>query len=256
MTRPISAGAAFTMDLVPGTVITVPVGPAVAPEAQDLVEVDIMYLTGVTNPNVEAAAAMRPGLGLLATPASGAAKRTGHYVAWGADNGCFAEHKTGRPFDADAWLAWLAARPDVDRCLFAALPDRVGDAVATLKRSSQYVDQVLDLGYRPALVAQEGLEDLVDEVPWSTIGCLFIGGEFDEWKLGPAAAELVAEANQRGVWTHMGRVNSWKRITYAASIGCDSADGTFLARAPTVNLPRMLSWIDRIAAGEHLRGPA
>ena len=30
----------------------------------------------------------------------------------------------------------------------------------------------------------------------------------------------------RGKWVHMGRVNSTRRIRYAASIGCDSVDGT------------------------------
>jgi hypothetical protein len=43
----------------------------------------------------------------------------------------------------------------------------------------------------------------------------------------------------------MGRVNSQKRFSYAQSIGCDSADGTFLAFGPTQNLPRLLSWVGR-----------
>ncbi len=29
---------------------------------------------------------------------------------------------------------------------------------------------------------------------------------------------------------------------YAAAIGCDSADGTYLTFGPDVNLPRLLSW--------------
>jgi hypothetical protein len=37
------------------------------------------------------------------------------------------------------------------------------------------------------------------------------------------------EARRRGVWTHMGRVNSERRLRYAALIGCQSADGTYLA---------------------------
>jgi hypothetical protein len=54
---------------------------------------------------------------------------------------------------------------------------------------------------------------------------LFIGAS-TEWKLGPSAEALVAQAKDRGKWVHMGRVNSHRRIRYAASIGCDSVDGT------------------------------
>ena len=45
-------------------------------------------------------------------------------------------------------------------------------------------------------------------------------------QLGPEVEQLVAEARARNVWVHMGRVNSLRRLVYAASIGCDSIDGT------------------------------
>jgi hypothetical protein len=45
-------------------------------------------------------------------------------------------------------------------------------------------------------------------------------------KLGPEVEAIVAEARARNVWVHMGRVNSLRRLAYAASIGCDSVDGT------------------------------
>jgi hypothetical protein len=66
-----------------------------------------------------------------------------------------------------------------------------------------------------------------------------IGGS-TSWKLGPAAASLAAQARRLGKWVHMGRVNSLKRLRYAASIGCDSADGTYLAFGPERNLSRLL----------------
>jgi hypothetical protein len=46
-----------------------------------------------------------------------------------------------------------------------------------------------------------------------------------------------------GKGTHMGRVNSNRRLQYAATIGCDSADGTYLAFGPDQNLPRLLWWL-------------
>ena len=54
---------------------------------------------------------------------------------------------------------------------------------------------------------------------------------------------IAAEAKARGKWIHMGRVNSERRYRYAADIGCDSADGTYLTFGPDQNLPRLMAWI-------------
>jgi hypothetical protein len=34
-----------------------------------------------------------------------------------------------------------------------------------------------------------------------------------------------------------------KRLRYAATIGCDSVDGTYLAYGPSRNLPNLLGWL-------------
>ena len=119
----------------------------------------------------------------------------------------------------------------------------VGDAAATLTRSAPWLSRIRGLGFPVAYVAQDGLPE--SSVPWDDIDALFIGGS-TEFKLGPVAADAVAEAKQRGKWVHMGRVNSRKRLRYAASIGCDSADGTYLVFAPEKNLSNMLRWLDEI----------
>lgn len=179
-------------------------------------------------------------LGQIATPAAGNVVPDGR--EWIADNSVF-----GGRYPGDApYLAWLAARQHLAPwCRFAAAPDVVGDAVATLARSAPMLPRIRALGFPVALVAQNGLERL--PVPWNDIDALFIGGD-TAWKLGPAAAALVAEAKSRGKWVHMGRVNSGRRLRYAADIGCDSADGTFLAFAPDLNLPRMRRWLADLAA--------
>jgi len=173
---------------------------------------------------------------MIATPKQGNRLPAG--VAWCADNGCFGK---GHPGD-EAWLAWLASYTPEERarCLFAVAPDVVGDAVATLERSAPWLQRIRDLGYPAALVAQNGLEDL--EIPWDTFDALFIGGD-TTWKLGPHARRIASEAKARGKWVHMGRVNSERRLRYADAIGCDSADGTFIAFGPDVNLPRALAWV-------------
>lgn len=189
---------------------------------------------------------MRDGLiGYMDTPAQGNARPEG--VAWAADNGCFG---AGYPGDA-AWLAWLASQ-DPDGCLFATAPDVVGDADATTARSLPFLPAIRALGYPAAYVAQDGLTS--DCCPWPEFDALFIGGS-TAWKLGPEARALVAVAKMRGKHIHLGRVNSERRYRYAAAIGCDSADGTYLTFGPDRNLPNLLAWT-RLADQPALTGVA
>jgi hypothetical protein len=180
--------------------------------------------------------------GLIAyidTPAQGNTRPKG--VVWAADNGCFGK---GYPGD-EAWLDWLRSHSaDAADCAFAVAPDVVADAAATLERSRPWLKEIRTLGYKAALVAQDGLEDL--PVPWDEFDVLFIGGS-TAWKLGRHARALTAEAKRRGKWVHMGRVNSLQRFRYAEAIGCDSVDGTFLTFGPKKNLPRLMHWIDDLA---------
>lgn len=180
---------------------------------------------------------MRHGeLGMIITPAEGRAPLDD--VVFGADNGCYG---SGYPGD-QRWLSWLAQWTRyADRCLWASAPDVVGDAAATLARSRPFLPRIRQLGLPAALVAQEGAEHL--RLPWEEFDVLFLGGLTAAWKLGPAAAELVAEARRRGKPVHMGRVNSQKRWNYAHSLGCTSVDGTCLTFAPDLNLVRVRRWI-------------
>lgn len=158
-------------------------------------------------------------------------------VAWCADNGCFGK---GYPGD-ERWFAWLESNAyRASSCVFAVAPDVVGDAVATLERSLPWLPKIRALGYPAAFVAQDGLENLV--IPWGDFDVLFVGGS-TEWKLGAEAARIVGQAKACGKWVHMGRVNSGRRFRYAQMIGCDSADGTTLAKFPDATLPDVLAWL-------------
>jgi len=176
-------------------------------------------------------------IGYIDTPLQGNARPDA--VTWCADNGCFSDK-----WDEEKWWAFLVANAHrASSCLFAVAPDVVGDAWRSHFRSWPWLAKIRDLGYPVAYVAQDGLENL--PVPWHDFDVLFIGGT-TEWKLGPAARELVAEAKRRGKWVHMGRVNSLRRYRYAEAIGCDSADGTFLTFGPDANLPRLLTWVGEV----------
>jgi hypothetical protein len=204
----------------------------------------VLYFANPCGPKV--VQAMREGhIGLIDTPRQRKRTQTDQAhdggALWCADNGCFSDN-----WDEEKWWQFLIDNAHrADSCLFAVAPDVVGDALATEERSTPWLSRIRELGYPVAYVAQDGLEDL--ELPWDgtdwwdSFDVLFIGGT-DDFKLGPSARRIVAQAKARGKWIHMGRVNSEKRYRYAHSIGCDSADGTFLTFGPNVNLPKVLAW--------------
>jgi len=194
-----------------------------------------IYLSGASRPELES----RSGFGFMRTPQIKNRPLAG---PWAADTGLFSA-KGERAFNLDSYLAWLDSQ-DASTCLFATAPDKICDPVETLRRSAPVFAAIRERGYKPAFVAQDGLEHIADQIPWDDFDVLFIGGS-TEWKLGPAAAALVREAKSRGKLVHMGRVNSERRYQYAARIGCDSVDGTFLAFGPEKNLPRLTGWVER-----------
>lgn len=215
---------------------------------------DIHYFA---NPVRGAVAHMAEGkhLGFIATPRQGNRLPAGSW--WIADNGMgpgragVIKGQAGKgAVTADELLRWLAryTPEERSRCLFATAPDVVGDAAATAERSGPLLAPIRALGFPVAYVLQDGQEDV--PVPWDRIDAVFVGGS-TEFKLGPIAAELCREAKRRGLWVHMGRVNSFKRLRYAASVSCDSADGTYLVYGArrgldNVNLPKLLGWLDAI----------
>jgi hypothetical protein len=158
-----------------------------------------------------------------------------------ADNGCFGK---GYPGD-DKWWAWLQTLPR-ERMRFAVAPDVLGDAAATLVRSAPWLPRIRALGVPVALVAQDGLE--FQDIPWDAFDVLFIGGG-TEWKLGPAATAIALDAKARGKQVHMGRVNSLRRLRIAALAGCDSADGTYIAFGPDLNMPKVFGWLAVVNGG-------
>lgn len=196
----------------------------------------MIYLSGCVRPELLAS----PDLGVILTPRMGNAPDLSRSL-FAIDNGCFSQPES---FDVGEYEAYMERwRGDQDRCLFVTAPDVVGDAEATWQRSKAVLPTIRAHGYKAALVAQDGLERM--DVPWDEFDCLFVGGS-TTWKLSEAAYELVRDADERGKWTHMGRVNSWRRLKAAAVSGYDSADGTHIAFGPDQLLPRVQGWLATI----------
>lgn len=233
-----------------------------------------MYLSGAST--AETRSSTRDNLGILAQPGNKVIADIDHGNAalFGADNGFYGLGAKADPTpeqDAAAearWATWVgtevAARAHA--CLFVTVPDvlrwvtledgrriPIGDAEATLARYAGLVDVVRGAGLPAALVAQDGLDFDADgvyagaeRVAWEDIDAVFVGGS-DDYKLGEDAARLCREARRRGLWVHVGRVNSRKRAAIVADY-VDSVDGTLLAFGPAANWPRLEAILDHFDA--------
>ncbi len=181
-----------------------------------------------------------PNLGVLSGP-----RRTYTNVEgwpWAADNDAYLA------WDRDRYVTMLDKIRGIPGCVFVTAPDVVGDAQATLERFNMWQSTLHNVGQPIAYVAQDGIE--FTGVPWDDIGALFIGGTTD-FKMGEQAARYAREGKRRGLWLHMGRVNTGIRIRYAKSLGCDSVDGTNFSMFRKTNLP----WALHLASSEQLWQP-
>lgn len=211
----------------------------------------MLYLSGTVRPELLG----RTDVGIILTPNSHREAKTewaGYAMTpWGADTGCFSQ-SGDRDFRVMPYLDWLEGmRAYQATCLFATAPDVVGDARQTWGRSRDVLPLIRDLGYPAALVAQDGIgKTLID---WPTFDAVFIGGS-DAFKTSNVVRWLCREAKGRGKYLHMGRVNSLRRMRLAESLGCDSADGTFIKFGPDVNLPKVERWIETMRQQPQLTG--
>lgn len=157
-------------------------------------------------------------LGRLLTPRDYArAEETLELMPVAADNRAFAgwhEQEFERMLDAVAGLALT----------FVVAPDVVGSHERTLDLWHAWAPRIRDRGLVPAFVLQDGWTETPEDA-----GAAFLGGG-DEFKLGPVGAAACQDAIARGLWLHVGRVNSAQRTAIAGSLGASSFDGTGYSR--------------------------
>jgi hypothetical protein len=144
------------------------------------------------------------------------------------DNGAYSG------FDATAFVGMLQRFYGRKGCRFVSCPDVVADAHATLQLWPFWSQLIRGVGFVPALVLQDGM--MSDDIPWPEVGAVFVGGS-TEWKLGEQARTLCAYAKSRGLWVHVGRVNSRQRIGEAYRMGADSFDGGQYSMFPDRRIP-------------------
>lgn len=192
----------------------------------------MLYLTPATGQIVKEII-LEGHFGQIVSPKSGEKIIPG--ANWALDNGCFSDS-----WSESRWTKNIVRYSNEPNCLFAVVPDVVCDAEETDRLWYEWSDFVKECGYKAAYVLQNGCTHIPDNAD-----AVFAGGDTD-WKLGPEAAHWALQARQRGLWTHMGRVNSLKRLRYAKEQGYDSCDGTFIVFAPSRNAPIMSRWVQKV----------
>jgi hypothetical protein len=145
---------------------------------------------------------------------------------WVADNEAFSH------FDPDRFRRMLDAfARAATKPVFVTAPDVVCDHHATADRWVEWCREFHTRNLPRAFALQNGIEGMPPEhaLPWGNLEAIFIGGD-TAFKFCPWVRECVRLAKRLGKWVHMGRVNSVRRLNYARLIGCDSCDGSGMAR--------------------------
>jgi len=170
---------------------------------------------------------------------------------WDAlENGCRWIIDNNQYKNGWTWAAWwhfLCLMADYKAtCLGIPIPDRVGDAIMTLRLFRVYHGVIREMDYPVALVTQDGMTS--EMIPWPDVDCLFIGGS-NYHKRGKEAQELIFEAKRQGKWIHVGRTQAGSTmLTHWPQ--ADSFDGTTLIKHPTQQRQSIIDGVCRIRRGQ------
>jgi hypothetical protein len=141
------------------------------------------------------------------------------------------------------------ARTPRDQLRFVAAPDAVertahgihGSWEGTLWLWRCWHPAITARGLPPAIVLQDGATP--DTVPWDELAAVFVGAS-TRWKLSRMAELLVRLARARGLWTHVGRVNTFGRLARVEAMGAHSFDGSQFSRFSDKYIPPFLARLE------------
>lgn len=159
-------------------------------------------------------------------------------MGYALDNGAWTAHQLHEPFDVTAYeraLQWSSGRED-----WVVLPDKVGDAAATLDMAQQWIGRLKSRQLYFAL--QDGVTEKQLEPLTQHLTGLFVGGS-DRFKR--TAARWVRFAHRRGLKVHVGRVNTRRRLEMCVLAGVDSFDGSGASRF-LVHAEKVQRWLEEL----------
>ena len=148
-------------------------------------------------------------------------------LPYAIDNGAWTAFQQGTPFDSGLFRRLVSTHgAGAD---WIAIPDIVEGGLASLDFSLSWIPELETVGTRLLLPVQDGMTiaDIASVVSPGRIG-IFIGGS-TEWKVA-SIAPFASWARHVGIWCHVGRVNTRRRIRSCVLSGASSFDGSSVAR--------------------------
>lgn len=166
-------------------------------------------------------------------------------MPWGADNDALAG------VNPDAYLRMLDAitRAPRNELKFVAAPDaveRTSEGIVGSWEGTRWLwrcwrPALVARGLPPAIVLQDGATP--ETVPWDELAAVFVGAS-TRWKLSRTAELLVRMARARGLWTHVGRVNTMGRLARVEAMQAHSFDGSQFSMWPEKYVPPFLARLE------------
>lgn len=179
------------------------------------------------------AALRKAGWGLLISRTS-SVWRTEGFARYVLDNGAWADFQAGRQFDDKAFemlIDELGAGAE-----WIVLPDIVAGGMRSLEMSLRWSNRCLSACPMVLIAVQDGMQESdLAHLVGRNVG-VFLGGS-TEWKL-TTMAQWGSFCARRGVYYHVARVNTERRMWIAIAAGADSVDGTSATRY-AVTLPML-----------------
>lgn len=198
-----------------------------------------MLLCGQSNRIWHYWAGRYPGsVGLLVSPNYWRKVPLDRWMPFALDNGAFTAWRDKTAWDVDGWRTMLRTiKLRHLTPLWAAVPDVVADAEATIRNWYIYAQEIHKLGWPAAFCLQDGMT--VKDVPRDA-QIVFVGGT-DRWKFPNLE-----------MWTrnfphvHCARVTSQEMIESCERLGCQSIDGTgwFMSPDRKDHLPMLQNFIE------------
>jgi hypothetical protein len=143
-------------------------------------------------------------------------------MGYALDNGAWSAYTTGRPAEWSAFRAMLRAHgPAAD---FVVAPDLVMGGAASLDLSIAWLEECRAHCPRVLIAVQPGMDRAAVRALLSPAVGVFVGGD-TEWKIATMRA-WADDARASGSWSHVGRVNTARRIALCAAAGVTSFDGS------------------------------
>ena len=154
------------------------------------------------------------------------------------DNGAFACHRRGFPFQEDVFFKTISAAYKNGITLdFIVCPDIVCGGMESLEFSFWWARNKLRGTRNLALAVQDGMSTRLIEKDMSSLedfSHIFIGGS-KEWKW-ETAKSWKDFADKCGKKLHIGGVGTLDRLKQARDIGADSVDSTSFVRNESLHI--------------------